>query len=75
MVDWFVQGNLTHVEPDAGIKHVMPLYVVNERMKILEYFPRPGVSATWRRGKTFSEWAGRYVSAALGILEKAGLDD
>ena len=70
MADWFVQSYLNNVEQDERIKHLLPLYVVNDRMKIWEYFSRPAVSGTWRQGKTFAEWSSRYVRAVLDVLER-----
>ena len=57
MAGWFVQSLLKNVEQDERIKHLLPWYVVNDRMKIWEYFSRPEVSGTWRQGKTFVEWS------------------
>ncbi len=76
MVTRFLQGYLDHVEVDASITQVTPLYVVNERMKIWEYFSRSETasqgSQQWRHGKTFTSWADRYVNGVLGALDEAG---
>jgi hygromycin-B 7''-O-kinase len=73
MADWFVQSYLENVERDERIKQLLPLYVVNDRMKFWEYFSRPEVSATWREGKTFGEWSNRYVRAVLELVGRMSL--
>ena len=73
MADWFVQSYLKNVEQDERIKHLLPLYVVNDRMKIWEYFSRLEVSGTWRQGKTFVELSSQYVRAVLDVLERVKL--
>jgi len=45
---------------------VMPLHVLNDRLKIWEHFTRPGARAPWARG-TFREWAEPYVRALLAL--------
>jgi aminoglycoside phosphotransferase (APT) family kinase protein len=46
----------------------MTLYVLNDRLKFWDYFSRPENSAAWLRGKTFQQWAQRYVDLVLKIL-------
>lgn len=50
---------------DAGR---MQLYVLNDRLKIWDYFTRPGVDAPWLKDKTFRPWAERYVEGVLGLV-------
>jgi hypothetical protein len=42
--------------------------VLNDRLKIWEYFSRPEHSVEWLRGKTFRQWAQRYVDGVLKLL-------
>ncbi len=73
MADRFVCSYLEGVERDDSLKQLMPLYVVNDRMKFWEYFSRPEVSAKWTQGKTFSEWCSRYVREVLEVLDRVDL--
>jgi len=64
----FIATYLEHVGIGAGIEALLPLYVINDRMKFWEFFTRPGARAAWSRGKTFREWAERYVDGLLSLL-------
>ncbi len=64
----FVDSYLQRVVPDANIATLLPLYVVNDRMKIWEFFTRPDARATWSNGKSFREWAERYVNGLLMLV-------
>jgi hypothetical protein len=46
----------------------MTLYVINDRLKFWDYFSRPEINAEWLRGKTFRQWAQRYVDGVLALL-------
>lgn len=46
----------------------MTLYVLNDRMKLWEYFTRPTHPADWLKGHTFRSWAQRYVDGILKVL-------
>lgn len=72
MADQFVRSYLEFVELGESVNRLMPLYVVNDRMKSWEYFSRPEASAKWQEGKTFREWSSRYVRAVLEVLERVG---
>ena len=58
---------------DGRIRTLMPLYVVNDRMKLWEYFSRPDVSAKWREAKSFRSWGGAYVNAVIEVFNRVGL--
>ena len=47
---------------------LMPLYVVNDRLKIWDYFKRPGAPPLLPKDETFREWAGRYHDAVLSLV-------
>lgn len=44
------------------------LHVVNDRLKIWEYFSKPETNAEWMRGKTFRGWTQRYVDGLMSLL-------
>ena len=46
----------------------MTLYVINDRLKIWEYFSRPEAPIDWLKGKPFRPWAQRYVDGILNLL-------
>lgn len=46
----------------------MPLYLVNERLKIWQYFTRPDVDAPWLKGKTFRSWVQPYLDRIIEML-------
>ncbi len=73
MADWFVRSWLEGVGRDGRIRTLMPLYVVNDRMKLWEYFSRPDVSAKWREAKSFRSWGGAYVNAVIEVFNRVGL--
>ncbi|MCC6920435.1 MAG: aminoglycoside phosphotransferase family protein [Alphaproteobacteria bacterium] len=50
---------------DAGR---MRLYVLNDRLKIWDYFTRPGVQAPWLTARHFRPWAERYVEGVVGLV-------
>lgn len=75
MADWFVRSYLEGSEQHGSIGELVPLYVVNDRMKFREYFSRPESSAHWRAGKTFCDWSNRCVSAVHEVLDRVGLHD
>ena len=55
----FVDSYLGRVAADARIRELMPLYVINDRMKFWEFSTRPDARAAWSQGKTFRDWASR----------------
>jgi aminoglycoside phosphotransferase (APT) family kinase protein len=64
----FIDSYLERVVADARIKALLPLYVVNDRMKFWEFFTRPDARATWSNGRTFRGWAERYVDGLLSLV-------
>jgi hygromycin-B 7''-O-kinase len=64
----FVESYQRQVEPDARIPELMPLYVMSDRMKFWQYFSQPGVRAEWTVGKTFRQWAQRYVDRLVEMV-------
>ena len=68
MTKEFVATYRSQAGDDPTIRDRMPLYVINDRMKFWEYFTRPPDVAPWLKGKTFRDWAGRYVDEILDLL-------
>ena len=68
MAEAFVESYRHNVPVDASVRELLALYVVNDRMKMWEYFTRPDVRGTWTQGTTFSEWVSRYMSSAMAML-------
>ena len=64
----FVDGYMAGVAADPRIEQLLPLYVVNDRIKLWEFFTRPAARAAWSVGKTFREWAEHYVDGLIGLL-------
>jgi hypothetical protein len=50
------------------IAALMPLYVINDRLKLWSFFSRPPSPAAWTQGVTFRAWCGRYVEKILALL-------
>ncbi len=64
----FLDSYLRHVGGNANIAELLPLYVINDRMKFWGFFARPDARAQWTVGKTFRGWAEPYVTRVLGLL-------
>lgn len=64
----FIDAYRADVAEDPSMKMVMPLYVMNDRLKLWEYFTRPGARAGWTQQKTFRTWCERYVAGVLALL-------
>jgi hypothetical protein len=46
----------------------MLLYVINDRLKLWEYFTRPTHKADWLEGHTFRSWVQRYADGILALV-------
>jgi len=44
------------------------LYVLNDRLKLWEYFTHPAHPAEWLKGKTFRSWVQRYLDGVLSLI-------
>jgi aminoglycoside phosphotransferase (APT) family kinase protein len=64
----FIDSYVARVAADPRIKALLPLYIINDRMKFWEFFTRPDARAAWSIGKTFCGWAERYVDGLLNLL-------
>ncbi len=64
----FIDSYLRHVAAAARIEAMLPLYIVNDRMKIWAFFTRPDARAAWSEGKSFQGWAERYLDGLLKLL-------
>jgi aminoglycoside phosphotransferase (APT) family kinase protein len=64
----FVETYRERVPADPRLAASMPLYILNDRMKLWSFFTRPGSRADWTEGKTFRGWATRYVEGVLALL-------
>ena len=69
MASSFIGGYRSRVPNDPTIERRIPLYIVNERMRLWEYFTRPPEVSPWLKGKTFRDWARRYVDGILRLLQ------
>jgi aminoglycoside phosphotransferase (APT) family kinase protein len=64
----FVDSYFERVARDPRLQELMPLYIINDRMKFWAFFARPENRAAWTVGKTFRQWAGRYSDAIVALL-------
>jgi hygromycin-B 7''-O-kinase len=64
----FVDAYRSRVPADPAIAERLPLYILNDRLKFWVFFTRPGARAAWSQGKTFRDWAGRYMDEILKLL-------
>ncbi|HEY5107694.1 MAG TPA: aminoglycoside phosphotransferase family protein [Caulobacteraceae bacterium] len=64
----FVETYRKSAPPDPSVAQRMPLYIINDRMKLWEYFTRPDLRASWTQGKTFRGWAQRRLDDILNLL-------
>ena len=64
----FVASYLERVADDDRIRQLMPLYIINDRMIFWGFFADPKNRAEWTKGKTFREWAKRYMDGLLALL-------
>jgi aminoglycoside phosphotransferase (APT) family kinase protein len=64
----FVDSYFGRVEANAHIGSLLPLYVLNDRIKLWAHFTRPEARAAWTDGKTLRGWAERYVDGLMNLL-------
>ncbi|HEV2650248.1 MAG TPA: hypothetical protein VGU69_03240, partial [Rhizomicrobium sp.] len=64
----FVDAYRARAPVDPSIAERMPLHIVNDRMKIWQFFTQPGARADWTERKTFRGWAQRYMDRILELL-------
>ena len=64
----FFDSYLHHVTDRAPIAELLPLYVINDRIKFWQFFSQPNTRAAWTVGKTFRGWAERYVEGVLALV-------
>ena len=64
----FVESYRTRIPDDPKLAALMPLYILNDRMKFWSFFTRPGARAEWTEGKTFRGWAERYSDGVLSLF-------
>jgi aminoglycoside phosphotransferase (APT) family kinase protein len=64
----FVDAYRARSPADPSIAQRMPLHIVNDRMKIWQFFTQHGARADWTEGKTFRGWAQRYMDRILELL-------
>jgi hygromycin-B 7''-O-kinase len=64
----FLEAYRAHADLGPAIEARMALYLINDRMKLWEYFTRPPKRAAGLEGTTFRSWVGRYLEAALALL-------
>lgn len=64
----FVDAYLERVSHDPRLRHLMPLYIANDRMKFWSFFAKPSARVAWTEGKTFRGWAERYVDRLMRLI-------
>lgn len=64
----FVESYLGNIARDPALRELMPLFVMNDRMKIWGFFAKPEARATWLEGKTFKTWVERYLNSVTALL-------
>jgi hygromycin-B 7''-O-kinase len=64
----FVDAYRSRMPADHSIAERMPLYIVNDRIKLWQFFTQPGSRAAWSEGKTFRGWAQRYMDEISNLL-------
>jgi hygromycin-B 7''-O-kinase len=63
----FVRCYLDCVAPEPRLTELVPLYVLNDRIKFWEFMNRPDM-VNWLKGQTFKEWTERYINAIVALL-------
>lgn len=66
----FLDSYCTQANLGPSIATRFSFFLVNDRIKFWEYFTRPGTTADFLAGKTFSGWSGRYLNRLLPLLEQ-----
>jgi aminoglycoside phosphotransferase (APT) family kinase protein len=64
----FVDTYFSRVTGDPQIKELLPLYLINDRMKFWTFFANPESPAPWTKGRTFRGWAEPYLDAMLALI-------
>ena len=64
----FVEAYFERVARDPDIKELLPLYLINDRMKFWTFFTNPASPAAWTKGRTFRGWAEPYLDAMLALV-------
>ena len=64
----FVEAWRARVPADPRLQELMPFYAICDRLKFWGFFTAPGNEAAWTKGKTFRQWASRYVDGVLKLL-------
>lgn len=64
----FIDSYFARVGRDERLRDIMPLYILNDRMKFWAFFAGPAQRASWTVGKTFRQWATRYLDAIMKLL-------
>jgi aminoglycoside phosphotransferase (APT) family kinase protein len=64
----FVSSYRKENGPDPTLVDRMPAYLLNERVKIWEYFTRPDVDAAFFKDHTFRSWTEPYIERLLALL-------
>lgn len=63
-----VESYFERVPRDPRIKELLPLYLINDRIKFWTFFANPASPAPWTKGRTFRGWAEPYLDAMLAII-------
>lgn len=63
----FFESYLQCAGGDANVGELLPLYVINDRLKFWQFFSQPSARAEWTVGKTFRGWAEPYVNRLCAL--------
>lgn len=64
----FVESYFGNVGHDEALRKLMPLFVMNDRMKFWDFFAKPGARATWLSEKTFRAWVTPYLDSVMALF-------
>jgi len=64
----FIASYFKRTTRDSRIAELLPLYLINDRMKFWTFFANPASPAPWTKGRTFRGWAEPYLEAMLAII-------
>jgi len=64
----FIASYFERTTRDPRIAELLPLYLINDRMKFWTFFANPASPASWTKGRTFRSWAEPYLGAISTLI-------
>ncbi len=64
----FIASYFEGTPHDPRIAELLPLYLINDRMKFWTFFANPASPASWTKGRTFRSWAEPYLDAISALI-------